>query len=113
MYNNGKLRKCKHGFNTRKKRIPEYDCWANMIRRCENEFHPCYKYYGGRGIKVCKRWRQNFLNFIEDMGFRPSPKAELDRIDNDGNYTPSNCRWTDRKTQILNSRNKKFGGLLC
>lgn len=94
-------------YNTRDGRIPEYDVWANMKQRCLNENHPSYKYYGGRGIKVCIEWQMDFCNFLKDMGFRPNEHLELDRINNDGNYEPSNCRWTTRSQQVFNSRHWK------
>lgn len=81
----------------------EYSTWCSMIARCRNNKLKSYIDYGGRGIKVCDRWINSFENFIEDMGERPS-NTSLDRINNDGNYEPSNCRWANRTIQNRNSR---------
>lgn len=81
----------------------EYNIWSCMKRRCENANHPRYKRYGGRGIKVCDRWAASFENFYADMGPRPGLDLSLDRIENDGDYCPENCRWTDAKTQYYNT----------
>ncbi len=98
-----------HGYCRRGANIPpEYQVWVAMKYRCLNENEPSYKDYGGRGITVCKRWLHSFENFISDMGFRPSPKHSLDRIDNDGNYKPSNCRWATNAEQMSNRRNTKI-----
>jgi hypothetical protein len=83
---------------------PEYWTWANMIQRCENPNHPRFDWYGGRGIEVCERWH-TYKNFLADMGRRPSDKQSIDRINNDGNYEPKNCRWATVKEQI-NTRSK-------
>lgn len=99
--NRGKTQK--HGYSVTKKRTPEYNAWAAMILRCKNPKAAGYKDYGGRGIVVCDKW-ELFKNFIEDMGDRPSRGYSLDRIDVDGNYEPSNCRWATGSEQGINKR---------
>ncbi len=86
------------------KNTPEYIAWASMIRRCYNPNIKDFKYWGGKGITVCDRWKNSFLAFCEDMGDKPFKNAHLDRINGCGNYEPSNCRWV---TQTQNNRNKK------
>lgn len=80
----------------------EYKSWASMKQRCLNPRCAKYKYYGGRGIGFCDRW-QVFDNFLQDMGQRP-PHTTLDRINTNGNYEPSNCRWATGTEQNLNTR---------
>lgn len=79
----------------------EYRAWINMRSRCDNPNTPGFHNYGGRGIYVCERW-YSFENFLADMGPRPAEKFSVDRIDVNGNYEPSNCRWADSKTQCRN-----------
>ena len=78
--------------------------WSDMKRRCLSPHRRGYENYGGRGIKVCKRW-MTLANFIADMGARPSPEHQIDRIDNDGNYNKKNCRWVLKRGQNYNKRN--------
>jgi hypothetical protein len=82
--------------------------WEGAIQRCTNPRSTVWRYYGGRGIEVCERWKK-FENFLKDMGDRP-PGMSLDRVNNDGNYEPGNCRWATRHEQRVNSRNPKRGG---
>ena len=80
----------------------EYSSWKHMRRRCDSPKEHGFKTHGGRGIKVCARWIDSFVNFLEDMGPKPTPKHSIDRIDNDGHYEPSNCRWATAKQQQEN-----------
>ena len=83
-----------------------YYSWIAMRQRCFNSKNKDFVNYGGRGITVCNRWIDSFINFYNDMGDRPE-KLSLDRIDNDGDYSPSNCRWATVSQQNSNQRNRK------
>lgn len=96
----------KHGHAFTKQHTKTYDSWFNMKHRCYYEKDVNYKNYGGRGITVCERWL-DFKNFLEDMGEKPEGFT-LDRINVNGNYGPSNCRWADGYTQAINKRPKKI-----
>lgn len=104
--NKGKIitaKKTKHGgsFNGNS---PEYKAWSAMKTRCYNTGNRSYKSYGGRGIKMCKEWENDFVKFLSDMGERPSPKHSLDRINVNGDYSKENCRWAT-SFQQMNNRN--------
>lgn len=81
----------------------EYNCWEGIRDRCYRKTSKAYKYYGSRGIVMCPRWLGNFLHFMEDVGFAPSDKHSLERIDNDGNYEPGNCIWATHTEQMSNT----------
>ena len=97
-------RNTKHGM----KFTSEHTVWMNIKSRCYNTNNKAYKNYGGRGITMCERWLESFENFYEDMGDRPSPKHSIDRIDNDGDYCPENCKWSTKQEQNRNKRNNLY-----
>ena len=78
-----------------------------MKSRCSDSNVPCWDYYGGRGVKVCKSW-ESYEEFLADMGRRPSSAHSLDRIDSNGDYIPENCRWATKTEQTRNRRNNRF-----
>jgi len=87
---------------------PEYIAWKNIKIRCYNPKFSGFHRYGGRGIAVCDEWRNSFEDFYNDMGDRPSKGHSIDRIDNDGNYEPSNCKWSTKEEQMSNRSNNVF-----
>ena len=97
----------KHGGYLGGKEKPEHYVWRSMLARCSNPKSSGYAYYGGRGIKVCKRW-QKYENFYADMGDRPSADHSLERNNSDADYKPSNCRWATRSEQQKNKTTTKW-----
>lgn len=95
----------RHGHKTKNKIHPLYYMWQGMIQRCSNPKHYGAKWYLERGIKVCSRWKSSFQNFLDDMGERPA-NTSIDRINNSGDYTPSNCCWSTIEKQHKNKRQR-------
>ncbi len=95
-----------HGYARRGTRIPIYKTWVNMRQRCYDDKNKAYRYYGGRGISVCSRWFK-FENFLADMGPKPEGLT-IDRINSEGHYMPSNCRWATRQQQSANRNYKRI-----
>ena len=91
------------GFKHGSRYTPEYHTWLNIKSRCSNHKNKSYKYYGGRGIKVCESWEKDFVNFYNDMGPRPSKNHQIDRKNNNEDYNGENCFWVER---IINMRNR-------
>lgn len=108
------IRKRVHGGCAGGKREIEFKTWCQIRRRCLRPAHPAYPSYGGRGICICDRWlkgeggRSGYECFRLDMGARPSVNHSIDRIDNDGNYEPGNCRWAIKKLQARNRRSNRI-----
>lgn len=98
----------RHGHTRKRSKSKAYAAWASMKQRCLYKKCPRYEQYGGRGIKVCKRWLNSFDNFLSDMGEPPTPEHSLDRINVNKGYYKSNCRWASKEEQANNRSNNVF-----
>lgn len=101
-------RNYRHGSSVRGHISVEYTAWAQMIGRCYNRKNYRYIRYGKRGIKVCRRWRYSFDTFFKDIGKRPTKLHSLERINNDKNYSPKNCKWATEKEQQRNKSSNRW-----
>lgn len=97
-----------HGHAKSNKISTEFKTWSSMIFRCYNSNCKNYKYYGGRGIQVCDRWKNSFKNFLEDMGIKPGKYYSIDRINNEGNYELTNCKWSTKIEQSNNQSSNRI-----
>lgn len=101
-----------HGYSmiSKTEKNPDYAIWLKIKSRCLNKNDNSYHHYGGRGIKICSSWEESFVNFLKDMGWRPEPKQDysIERVDVNGNYEPSNCKWILKSLQNKNTRNTKL-----
>lgn len=104
----GRSRRLRHGESRAVGITPEYRAWCNMNNRCYNERNPVFADYGGRGIRVCSRWRASYASFLSDVGRRPSMRHTLGRKDNDGNYEPGNVEWQTWTEQQRNRRGNRL-----
>jgi hypothetical protein len=97
-----------HGMARTGPRMPEYQCWGNMKRRCLDPKNKAFKNYGARGIRICQDWLQDFHKFLADVGPRPTAQHTLDRVRNDGHYEPGNVRWATHTEQSNNTRRNRL-----